>query len=116
MGYLKEVNIKYDMPDAGLAVRRATYALENGRQLGAGAVKLIHGYGSSGKGGKIRVAIRKELEKCQKEGQIAFFITGENFSIFDENTRKILYVDKSIREDKDLNRHNNGVTFVVFQP
>lgn len=28
MGYLKEVNIKYDMPTADLAVRRATYAIE----------------------------------------------------------------------------------------
>ena len=49
MGYLKEVNIKYDMPTADLAVRRATYAIENGRTLGASAVKLIHGYGSSGR-------------------------------------------------------------------
>lgn len=51
MGYLKEVNIKYDMPTADLAVRRTTYAIENGRTLGASAVKLIHGYGSTGKGG-----------------------------------------------------------------
>ena len=50
MGYLKEVNIKYDMPASDLAVRRATYAIENGRTLGVSAVKLIHGYGSSGKG------------------------------------------------------------------
>ena len=41
MGYLKEVNIKYDMPTADLAVRRTTYAIENGRTLGASAVKLI---------------------------------------------------------------------------
>lgn len=52
MGYLKEVNIKYDMPTADLAVRRTTYAIENGRTLGASAVKLIHGYGSTGKGGQ----------------------------------------------------------------
>ena len=38
MGYLSEVNLKYDMPAASQAVRRATYAIENGRRLGAGAV------------------------------------------------------------------------------
>ena len=35
MGYLKEVNIKYDMPTADQAVKRTTYAIENGRRLGA---------------------------------------------------------------------------------
>lgn len=52
MGYLKEVNIKYDMPASELAVRRTTYAIENGRALGASAVKIIHGYGSSGGAGR----------------------------------------------------------------
>ena len=112
----REINIEDGMPEVKQAIAHLYSAIERSKSYGAKVMKLIHGYGSSGKGGKIRVAIRKELEKCQKEGQIAFFITGENFSIFDENTRKILYVDKSIREDKDLNRHNNGVTFVVFQP
>lgn len=84
MGYLKEVNIKYDMPTADLAVRRATYAIENGRTLGASAVKLIHGYGSSGKGGKIRVEVRAYLERQKARGKIRDYIPGERFSIFDE--------------------------------
>ena len=79
MGYLKEVNIKYDMPDAGLAVRRATYALENGRRLGAGAVKLIHGYGSHGAGGRIRVEVRAYLDRLQRQRRIAAYIPGERF-------------------------------------
>ena len=70
MGYLKEVNIKYDMPTADLAVRRTTYAIENGRTLGASAVKLIHGYGSTGKGGKIRLEVRAYLERQKARGQI----------------------------------------------
>ena len=76
MGYLKEVNIKYDMPTADLAVRRATYAIENGRTLGASAVKLIHGYGSSGKGGKIRVEVRAYLERPKARGKIRDYIPG----------------------------------------
>ena len=75
MGYLKEVNIKYDMPTADLAVRRATYAIENGRTLGASAVKLIHGYGSSGKGGKIRLEVRatKPLTSAAGNGNISMY-------------------------------------------
>lgn len=81
MGYLKEVNIKYDMPTADLAVRRTTYAIENGRTLGASAVKLIHGYGSTGKGGKIRLEVRAYLERQKARGQIRDYIPGERFSI-----------------------------------
>lgn len=86
MGYLKEVNIKYDMPASELAVRRTTYAIENGRALGASAVKIIHGYGSSGRGGKIRLEVRAYLERQKQRGKIRDYIPGERFSIFDEPT------------------------------
>ena len=114
MGYLKEVNIKYDMPDAGLAVRRATYALENGRRLGAGAVKLIHGYGSHGAGGRIRVEVRAYLDRLQRQRRITAYIPGERFSIFDETTRDAFLKCPELRSDRDLDRANNGVTIVIL--
>lgn len=114
MGYLKEVNIKYDMPASDLAVRRATYAIENGRTLGASAVKLIHGYGSSGKGGKIRLELRAYLERQKQRGKIRDYIPGERFSIFDEATRGAFLRCEDLRRDPDLDRSNNGVTFVLL--
>lgn len=114
MGYLKEVNLKYDMPTADLAVRRATYAIENGRALGASAVKLIHGYGSTGRGGKIRVEVRAYLERQKQRGRIRDFIPGERFSIFDEATRRAFGVCDGLRRDSDLDAANNGVTFVIL--
>lgn len=114
MGYLKEVNIKYDMPTADLAVRRATYAIQNGRMLGASAVKLIHGYGSTGKGGRIRQEVRAYLERQKKRGQIRDYIPGEEFSIFNENTRSALLLCDELRRDHDLDASNNGVTIVVL--
>ena len=114
MGYLKEVNLKYDMPPADLAVRRATYAIENGRALGASAVKLIHGYGSTGRGGKIRVEVRAYLERQKQRGRIRDFIPGERFSIFDEATRRAFGVCDGLRRDSDLDAANNGVTFVIL--
>lgn len=114
MGYLKEVNLKYDMPTADLAVRRATYAIENGRALGASAVKLIHGYGSTGRGGKIRVEVRAYLERQKQRGRIRDFIPGERFSIFDEATRRAFGICDGLRRDSDLDAANNGVTFVIL--
>ncbi len=115
MGYLKEVNIKYDMPTADLAVRRTTYAIENGRTLGASAVKLIHGYGSTGKGGgKIRLEVRAYLERQKARGQIRGYIPGERFSIFDEPTRRAFALCDELRRDHDLDAANNGVTIVLL--
>ncbi|HBD87251.1 MAG TPA: DNA mismatch repair protein MutS, partial [Clostridiales bacterium] len=51
-GYLKQINIKSDMPTVDTAIKRVTYAIRNGKSLGASAVKIIHGYGSTGAGGR----------------------------------------------------------------
>ena len=113
-GYLKEVNIKYDLPVAADAVKRVTYNIRNGQKLGAAAVKLIHGYGSTGKGGVIRRETRRYLEDQKRKGFIKDYIPGENFSIFDEATRAAFAVCGELRRDPDLDRHNNGMTIVVL--
>ena len=114
MAFLKEVNLKYDMPTADLAVRRATWAIQNAKTTGAGALKLIHGYGSHGVGGRIRVEVRAYLERMKRQGRISDYIPGERFSIFDEATRAAFAKCDDLRRDSDLDRANNGVTIIVI--
>ncbi|NLW64711.1 MAG: hypothetical protein GXY26_00545 [Clostridiales bacterium] len=113
-GYLKEVNIKSDMPTAQDAIRRVTYNIRNGKSWGASAMKIIHGYGSTGKGGKIRTETRRYLQDQLEKRQIRGFICGENFSIFDAATRDAFLICDDLRRDSDLDRHNNGVTIVIL--
>ena len=113
-GYLKEVNIKSDMPTVDDAIRRITYNIRNGKSYGAAAVKIIHGYGSTGSGGKIRIEARRYLQGQKNKGFIKDFIPGEDFSIFDEGTRNAFQVCDELRKDSDLERHNNGVTIVIL--
>ena len=113
-GYLREVNIKDDLPSAGDAIRRITFHLRHGKELGAGAVKIIHGYGSTGAGGKIRSRARAYLEEQKKSGKIRDFIPGEQFSIFHDGTRQAFARCPELRQDRDLERHNNGMTIVVL--
>jgi len=113
-GYLKEVNIKEDLPTAEDAIRRITFHLRSSKALGVGAIKIIHGYGSTGTGGKIRSRARQYLTEQKKSGQIRDFIPGENFSIFCEDTRAAFRVCPALREDRDLERHNNGMTIVIL--
>ena len=113
-GYLNEVNIKLDMPTATDAVKRVTYNIRNGKALGFTAIKIIHGYGSTGKGGKIRTETRRYLQQQKAAGQIKDFITGEDFSIFSEATRSAFLVCDELRWDSDLERSNNGITIVIL--
>ena len=113
-GSLKEVNIKSDMPTSDDAIRRITYNLRNSKMLGISALKIIHGYGSTGTGGKIRVEARRYLGEQKRKGFIRDFIPGEDFSIFDQATRDAFLVCTDLRRDEDLERHNNGITIVIF--
>ena len=113
-GILREVNIKADNATVDDAIRRITYNIRNAGPLGVSAIKFIHGYGSTGKGGAIRTESRKYLERQEKQGYIKGFITGEQFSIFDDATRKAFLVCDELRRDSDLERHNNGVTIVIL--
>ncbi|HBR01631.1 MAG TPA: hypothetical protein DD738_03390 [Ruminiclostridium sp.] len=78
------------------------------------ALKLIHGYGSSGVGGVLRVAVRKELERLKSRGVIKLYIPGENFEIFSADTIKMLDCCGQLRNDRDLGRYNNGITLVLL--
>lgn len=109
MGFLKEINIKSDMPTVSEAEKRLEAAIAAGRKLGAGAVKIIHGYGSTGKGGKIRTAVRKKASELGKT-----VIYGEDFSIFSESTRQAFKLCPELRNDDDLDRHNNGITIIIL--
>lgn len=113
-GYLKEVNIKEDLPTVQEALSRLTVTIRNGKALGCGAIKLIHGYGSTGRGGKIRVAVRQRLADMKQNRQIRDYIPGESFSIFEEPTRQAFLRCEDLRKDHDLERHNNGITIIVF--
>ena len=110
---LLEVNIKSDMPTVGDAIKRITYHIKNAGPNVA-AVKIVHGYGSSGVGGAIKTEARRYLEGQKKRGFIKDYIPGEDFSIFNESTRKALLVCGKLRSDSDIERHNNGITIVVL--
>jgi hypothetical protein len=50
------------MPTVAEALQQLERELSHARQTGGGVLKLIHGYGSSGAGGEIRIAAQKRLK------------------------------------------------------
>ena len=115
MGILREINLELGKPTADKAIRRLTYELHHTRSMqNVTVLKIIHGYGSSGSGGRIRTDARRYLERLRQKREICDYITGEEFSIFHEPTRKAFLCCDDLRKDHDLERHNNGVTFIVL--
>ena len=113
-GKLREVNLEAGMPFVDQAIKRLTFELHQSRRQGFTVLKIIHGYGSSGAGGKIRTAARRYLAGLKDRGEIEAFIPGEKFSIFEEDTRRAFARCESLRQDRDLDRYNNGVTFIIL--
>jgi len=111
---LREINLEEGKPTASAAVRRLTFEIHHSRQLGATALKIIHGYGSTGAGGRIRVEARNYLLRLKGRREIADYIIGEQFSIFDEQTRAAFLRCGDLRKEHDLERHNNGVTYIIL--
>ena len=107
------VNLEDGLPLCHEAIARLKHELEATAERGVGIMKLIHGYGSSGSGGKLRIAIRRHLDGCKLNGFILDYIEGEKFDIFDARTQKALRDFPELSRDRDLQRHNNGITLVL---
>ncbi|MGI6030326.1 MAG: hypothetical protein ACOX7F_02345 [Eubacteriales bacterium] len=112
-GY-KVVDIEEGWPSAAEALAVVEQEVRNGRQRRYVAVKLIHGYGSSGRGGRIRAAVRQYVQRQQAAGKIQGWIPGEDFSIFHSSTLQLLARCPQVRKDSDLERGNRGVTFIIL--
>ncbi|MBS5144302.1 MAG: hypothetical protein KHY89_02130 [Butyricicoccus pullicaecorum] len=108
------INLELTLPAVHDIPERISRELREARRHKIQVMKLIHGYGSSGKGGKLRLAVRRQLVRAQESKQIICFIPGEQFSIFDADTQRALHTCAELRHDPDLERHNNGITLVVF--
>ena len=111
---IRELNLELGRPTADEALRRLDAELTAAKQLHRPVLKLIHGYGSSGKGGKIRTACRRYLQQQAELGRVRALIPGEQFTIFEEKTRKAFAACPELRADRDLDAENRGVTFVLL--
>jgi hypothetical protein len=111
---MKTVNLKSDMPQVHEALQRLDRELALARQEKAKLLKLVHGYGSTGAGGDIRIAVQKRLIDLAQNGQIRGCIFGENWSKSDEATWKLLQSHSELKSDPDLGRRNQGITMVLL--
>ncbi len=111
---MKTANLKSDMPQVHEALQRLDRELALARQEKAKLLKLVHGYGSTGVGGDIRIAVQKRLLEMTQNGQIRSCIFGEDWSKSDETAWKLLRSHPELKSDSDLGRRNRGITIVLL--
>jgi hypothetical protein len=105
-------NVEASFPGLEEARRMVAEAIRRAKTEKVRALKIIHVYGSSGKGGKLCVGLRKSFTLRKKERAIKEFIPGEEFSIFNQTTLDLLEEVPELRADPDLNATNEGVTLL----
>jgi hypothetical protein len=109
---VRTINLESGMPTVEDAMQRMESKLSLAIAQGVRVVRFVHGYGASGRGGKIREACRRSLSTLSQRSQIKNFIRGEDYSasllLAQELVRRIPELRSSNRTDSD----NPGITLV----
>ena len=79
MNAIRTYNVEAGLPTLDEARRLVIEEIKRAKREGVKVLKVIHGYGSSGKGGALYVGLRKSFGLRKKEAVIKDFIAGEDF-------------------------------------
>jgi hypothetical protein len=104
--------LRAELPTLDEARRSVIAEIKRAKREGVKVLKVIHGYGSSGKGGALCVGLRKSFGLRKKEGVIKDFIAGENFFDFQSGGAGPVGSGADLRGDPDLGATNEGVTIL----
>jgi hypothetical protein len=107
-------NIKQGLPTVEQAERMLCCELDRAVAAGTRVLTVVHGYGSSGRGGAIRDAARVLLRGKVACGQLRAVVPGEEFSQGHRETCDLLRALPWLRDHQDLGRANRGITVVVL--
>jgi len=110
----KTVNLEEGRPVLEVALNRLRKVIDDAIINKVNVISLIHGYGSSGKGGAIRLECRKTLEYLKTQGVISDYVAGEDFHNRSGRVKTLLQRYSQLAKDSNLNQRNQGITLVVL--
>lgn len=100
------------MPTVEEAMRRLDSKLSLAIAQNVRVVRIIHGYGSSGRGGKIRDACRKVLAGMIGRRKIQAFIRGEDHSAASLASQNLIRRTPDLKSSTRTDADNHGITLV----
>ena len=110
MATLTEVNLEEGRPTVAEAMTLLQGRIRRYSSSKDVCMIIIHGDGSSGKGGAIREKARQWLMAQKRNGKIKKVVFGEDFSIFDGDSRDLKAKYPGLAEF--IERGNHGITII----
>ena len=109
---VQTVNIKEGLPTVEDGRSRLDHALCRARQNGTRVVRIIHGYGSTGTGGRLREMVRGYLQKEQRAGRIRLVVCGDDYGRGHATVREWMKRFPDLKRCERTDTANPGITFV----
>ena len=113
------LNLEKGLPKADQAIQSLIEGIDRATRSGEKAIIIIHGYGSTGTGGTIRLVVREFLDDCIKKSRIRNYFKGENWSIWNSERSQALELCPELENDEDLSRllgqENKGITIAILK-
>ncbi len=108
----KTINLEQGLPTVEQALARLKRELDTARHEKIRVITIIHGYGSTGKGGAIRLECRRVLAYLASLDEIHTVIHGEKFNRRQGSTKHLLSRFHDLVYHPHLNKNNRGITLV----
>lgn len=110
-----EINLKQGSPYVEEALEQLTELLRQCAELGIKAIVLIHGYGSSGEGGRIKWAIHEALESNRYADRVAEYFFGEKVGFGTQPYQDLLKRRPGLKQYlKRFKEGNAGMTILLL--
>ena len=108
------MNLKEGLPTVEVALKNLELQLTAARDSNVRCLKVIHGYGSTGKGGKIRRGVRTHLSVEKQRGTIRDWLAGDVFARGEPDASRYVKMYEWLKLDSDYGARNAGVTLVFL--
>lgn len=106
------INLENGRPPAEEALQILERELGAARMQGTRVIRVIHGWGSTGSGGRIRDAVRSRLANHRRDGRISRYVSGEDFPDGTSEARALMNGYPALRQSLRTDTGNPGITFV----
>ena len=106
---LKEIILSVEDVRAHLEI-----IIEQARNEKIKGVKLVHGYGSHGRGGVVSVELKRLLPELKRKKTIKEYFYGNSWDISNSDCQRFLAKCPDSASDEDLNKSNPGITIIAI--
>ncbi len=109
---IRTLNLEAGLPTVEAGLAKLQREITTARNEGVPLLRVIHGWGSSGTGGRLRDACRSYLGRERDGGRVKSVLAGDDYSGASLAGRGLLARHPALQSKKRADTANPGITFV----